>query len=350
MKVGHDLIRQVLQTGQPRRHVFVVPSAEGVTEHEVRYVPELSPDGSVAAVLAIGRDITGGKRMEQALRQRESALSALFHNSPDSHARFDSNHRVTHANEAFEKAMGVSAQALIGKTIRQLPLSENNKRIADVLIGKVFGTGQPQQYEFSMAATEGGIEYEVRYVPELSPDGSVAAVLGIGRDITERKRMEQSLRQREQELAALLDSSPDAYLRFDSNLRVTHANAAFGKAMGISADSVIGKTRRELPLPPGSKQLGTRLIEKVFQTGQPQRYEASLPSAEGVIEEEVRFVPELSSEGLLGRVQFSRSGAISPSGNRWSGLSGNVNRNWQRFSTTPPMSSRGGIAIFESFT
>jgi len=302
VKVEHDLISQVFRTGQPRRHEFLVQAAGGVTQHEVRYIPEFSPDGSVAAVLSVGRDITGRKRMEQALRQRESALSALFHSSPDAHARFDSNLRVTHANAAFEKAMGVSAQALIGKTVHQLPLSEDNRRTADVLINNVFRTGESQQYEFSLASTEGVTDYEVRYVPELSSDGAVAAVLGVGRDITERKRMERALQQRESELVALLDSSPDAHLRFDSNLRVTHANAAFGKAVGIAPDSVIGKKRRELPLPPGSKQVGTRLIDKVFQTGQPQRYEASIPSAEGAIEEEVRFVPELSPEGSVAAV------------------------------------------------
>lgn len=239
---------------------------------------------------------------ERKLRQRESELAALFDSSPDSHARFDSKLRVTHANAAFEKSMGVSAQALIGKTVRQLPLSEDNRRIAHVLINKVFRTGRSQRYEFSVASTEGVTEYEVRYIPELSTDGSVAAVLGIGRDITEFKNLNQSIRQRESEIVALFDSSPDPHVRYDSNLRVTHANGAFGRMTGISVQTVIGKTRRKLQSPRIKAQAAERSIKEVFQTGQPQRYEISVPSAQGVTEYEVRYVPEFSADGSVAAV------------------------------------------------
>jgi PAS domain S-box-containing protein len=252
--------------------------------------------------LAFVTDITKRKDLERSIRQRESELAALFYCSPDSKARFDSDLRVTHANAAFEKAMGAPAQALIGKTVLQLPLSENNRRIADVLINKVFRTGQSQRFEFSVASTEGVTEYEVRYVPEFSADGSVAAVVGIGRDITEQKNMEQTLRQREGQLLALFDSSPDTLLRFDSNLRITHANAAFRKFFGLSAQAVVGETVHELPLPQRNIQIGERLIKSVFQTGQPQQHELSVPAPEGEIYHEVRFVPEVFADGSVAAV------------------------------------------------
>ena len=84
--------------------------------------------------------------------------------------------------------------------------------------------------------------HEVRYVPEFSSDGSVAAVLAIGRDITERKRIEQALRQREQELITLFDNSPDVVLRLDRNLRTLYVNSTWERVTGISRKTALGKT------------------------------------------------------------------------------------------------------------
>jgi len=63
-------------------------------------------------------------------------------------------------------------------------------------------------------------------------------------DTTERKRVDALLRQRDQEVKALLDNSPDVIVRFDHNLRYTYANVAFEKATGYPRETVIGRTQR----------------------------------------------------------------------------------------------------------
>jgi PAS domain S-box-containing protein len=292
LRLVDGVIKQVFQTGALQRHEFSVPSINGMTEHEVWFVPELSPDGSVAAVLAIGRDITEQKRLERELRQRESELAALFESSPDPHLRFDSDLRVTHANAAYAKMSGVSERAIIGKTGRELPLNQGDVRVAIQLIKKVFQTGQPQRCEFSARSPQGLTEHEVRYVPELSSDGSVAAVLAIGRDITEQKRIERELRQRERELVELYDNSPDPIARRDRNLRNLYVNAAWERLMGTSREKALGKTIKELGLPPASVKLQERVIRQVLKSRNPVTAQFGHPS-KGGLEFEVRYIPEL---------------------------------------------------------
>ena len=234
--------------------------------------PSITPIGLLpSAFVGLMRDVTEQKRMERELHQRESELAALFESSPDPHLRFDSNFRVTHANAAYVKISGVSAQAVIGKTGRELPLDQGDVQVATQLIKKVFQTSQPQRCEFSAQSPHGLTDHEVRYVPELSSDGSVAAVLAIGRDITELKRIEQELRQRERELVELYDNSPDPIARRDRNLRILYANAAWEKVMGISREKALGKTIEELGLPRASVK----------------------PQQRGGLEYEVRYIPEL---------------------------------------------------------
>jgi len=302
IQVGEQLIKKVFQTGHPQRHEFPVRSPQGLTDFEVRYVPEFSTDGSVAAVLAIGRDITELNALNRSIRQRESELVALFDSSPDAHLRFDSNLRVTHANAAYGKLAGLSPKEIVGKTGRELPLPQDDVQVVDRLIKNVFRTGQPGQLELSVPTTKGATLHEIRYVPEFAHDGSVAAVLAVGRDITAQKRMEQALRQRESELSALFGSSPDAYARFDPNLRVTHANVGFEQAMGASIQALVGKTVHQLPLSEDNRRTAEVLMKKVLRTGQSQRYEFSIISNKGVTEYEVRYVPELSTDGSVAAV------------------------------------------------
>jgi PAS domain S-box-containing protein len=121
-----------------------------------------------------------------------------------------------------------------------------------------------------------------------------ATTLAFVTDITVRKRLEQAVRQRENELSALVNSSPDTHLRFDPNLRITHANAAIGKRIGVPPQAMVGKRCADLPFPPANVRVGELILRKVFRTGRPQRSEFTLPSAEGETHHETRFVPELS--------------------------------------------------------
>jgi len=242
-------------------------------------------------VVAFVTDTTERKELGQSIRQRESELAALIDSSPDPHARWDSNLHFTYANAAFAK-------------LGEFP--QGNVRVATRLIRDVFRTGEPQRAEFAIPGPNGAAEHEVRYVPELAPDGSVAAVLAIGRDITQMKQMERDLRQREQELATLFDNSPDVILRLDRNLRNLYINSAWERATGISRETALGKTSRELGLPPDVVSLQERVIRQVLKTRSPVTVEFTYPSPGGPMDHEVRHIPEftdgaVSSILLIGR-------------------------------------------------
>ncbi len=243
-------------------------------------------------------DITERKKLEREIRQHESELAVLFDSSPDGLLRFDSNLRVTHANAAFGKAAGISTEALVGRRADALPLPRVSVQVANRLIKSVFQNGQPQRCELSVSAPEGVRQYEVRYAPELSPDGTVGAVIAVGRDITERKAMEQALGQREHDLATLFDNSPDVIMRLDRHLRNLYANAAWEKVTGVSRETALGKTSEELGMPPDAIKLQKRAIRQLFKTRSPVTVEFTYPSPAGPVEHEVRHIPEFDDHGL----------------------------------------------------
>jgi PAS domain S-box-containing protein len=196
------LIEKVFQTGQPQRYEASIPSPEGVLEEEVRFVPELSPEGSVAAVLAIGRDITERKRMERDLHQREQELAALFDNSPDVIVRRDRNLRNLYVNAAWEKLTGISRKMAIGKTSEELGLAQATVALQKRAIRHVLKTRSPLTVEFTYSSPKGPVDHEVRHIPEFDSSG-VSSILSIGRDITEQKRLQTLAAANERDIRAL---------------------------------------------------------------------------------------------------------------------------------------------------
>ena len=152
---------------------------------QIRFVPEIGPDGKVASVLAIGRDI-------HEIKENEVRFRMLAENFPDFVVRFDRDGRYAYVNPAFEEAFGMPAEAIIGKTLHELPQlgnpEQNDALLA--LIQRAIDKGIPNESEARWNTETGERIFEVRHAPEKDAAGNVVSVLSIARDITERKRAE----------------------------------------------------------------------------------------------------------------------------------------------------------------
>lgn len=148
-------------------------------------------------------EITNRKRQAEVLNRREQEFKALVENAPDIIARFDRDLRHVYVNPAIEQATGLSREAFIGKTNRDLGMPEELISVWDSTIRKVFETGQEEIIDFPFPTPNGMNYYQVRIVPELALDGSVESAVGITRDITNAYRELRLRQQREEELRLL---------------------------------------------------------------------------------------------------------------------------------------------------
>jgi len=162
-----------------------VDVAIGQANIQVRLMPERDLDGKVASVLAIGRDVT-----EMLDTQRR--LTTLLDNLPDMVVRFDREGRYLYVNPAVTKVFGMPAEHFHGKTIGELGL--DHEGVLEGALKRVIDEGTANLLEAFWKSPEGERCFEVRHVPELDDRGGVATVLGIAREITARKRVEQLVR------------------------------------------------------------------------------------------------------------------------------------------------------------
>ncbi|MBI4782051.1 MAG: PAS domain S-box protein [Oscillatoriophycideae cyanobacterium NC_groundwater_1537_Pr4_S-0.65um_50_18] len=107
-------------------------------------------------------------------------------------------------------------------------------------------------------------------------------------------RIENALRQREQEFRALAENSPDIIVQTDEDFRILYINPRIEQEIGISPDHLIGKTIQELGFFESQSNLWYSIVQQVFETGQEQTMEFEFLSSQGLKYWFSRVVPEFA--------------------------------------------------------
>jgi PAS domain S-box-containing protein len=120
--------------------------------------------------------------------------------------------------------------------------------------------------------------------------------------IAERQQVEVALRQREQELQALLNNTPDVIIRCDRQLRFVYVNPAVERTTGMPASFFLGRTSQEHGTPPDLCRLWDETMQQVFATAQEQAIEFQVPNPQGCRSFQSRVVPEFNLQGEVEHV------------------------------------------------
>ncbi|HKT70994.1 MAG TPA: PAS domain S-box protein, partial [Terriglobales bacterium] len=154
--------------------------------------------GAPASILEINRDITERKRLEQELQARQAYTRSLIEASLDPLVTIATDGKITDVNAATEEVTGGSRQELIGSDFSNY-FTEPEKARAGYQ--QVFAEGLVEDYPLSVRHRSGRVT-EVLYNASVfrNEKGEVEGVFAAARDVTERKRLEESLRQRTLEL------------------------------------------------------------------------------------------------------------------------------------------------------
>ncbi len=192
------LLRHVLETGEPIRGYESsgeTPAKPGVQRYWInQFWPLKDEEARPYGINVVAEEITAQKKAEEVYR-RERAFRALAENIPDVVVRFDRELRRIYANPAIERFVGRPRSAVIGKTNRELGMPEAIADFLDGQLSEALATGQSRKFEVTLPTPNDPRFVEANLVPETGPTGQVETVLGISRDITERKRAEETLRE-----------------------------------------------------------------------------------------------------------------------------------------------------------
>jgi two-component system, cell cycle sensor histidine kinase and response regulator CckA len=206
------------------------------------HISERGKDGSFI-IDGFATDMTGRKRVEEALVKSEAHLRTLLRTIPDLVWLKDPQGVYLACNSRFESFFGAKEMDIIGKTDydfvdRELAdfFRENDKRAME--------RGKPSKNEEDVVFSEDGHHETLETIktPMYSSDGELIGVLGIGRDITERKRSEQE----REVLMAAIEQAGEMITLTDLNGIIQYANSAFERMTGYRREEVIGRSPRLL--------------------------------------------------------------------------------------------------------
>jgi PAS domain S-box-containing protein len=199
-------------------------------------------------ILTIARDITERKRMEEALKRSESLFSSAFRLSPAATilSRLKDG-KCINANDAYVRLVGFSRDELAGKTTTELNIwmspEERNRMVSGLA-----QAGRLQNIPITLRKKDGALCSTIASAEILVIEGE-KCILSFFFDITERKEMEQELRNSENNYRTLMEQASDAIFIADKKGNYTDVNLRACSMFGYSRDEILHLGMTDLLLP-----------------------------------------------------------------------------------------------------
>jgi PAS domain S-box-containing protein len=257
---------KMLKGDHSSAYEFRAITKEGKTRWVMGTVTPIHYNGQ-RAVLGNYMDITERKCAEKALQESEQKYRILAENSMDG-IFLAIGYRLVYANPAFLNIVGsLSMTAVSEINLMELISPEYRQQVQEDIWKALKGELTQRRYEVKATRIDGkGILLELS-LSKVLYQGKPHA-LGIVKDITERKRAEESLKESEERYRALFENSTEGVFTADLAGNYTSVNKAMGELTGYSREELIGASYRDF-VSPQTAEVIFREYNKLFSTGEP---------------------------------------------------------------------------------
>jgi len=237
-------------------------------------VPLTDEQGQPIGLVGIGRDITGRKQMETALKENEEHFRALIEYASDIITILDSEGVIQYESPSVEHILGYHPDELVGKNAFDFIHPDDIANVVSVFAEGVESAKETDKVECRFKHKDGSWRVIEAIGRNLQDDPVINGFIINSRDITERKQMEAEIQHKARELEALVQVS--AALRKSSERaeippivldQVHDLLKASGSAVGIQ-DPATGEVVMELIRGERAHLTGTRLPAKKGISGQ----------------------------------------------------------------------------------
>jgi len=221
--------------------------------------------GRQRMLLSIGEDVTEQEELERKLREVNERLTSLLDNTPDAVVITDTEGIIQYVNPAAEELYEYGRGELVGKHFSIL-LPKGKLERAMQLFKKVI-SGEPLKNIESERITKSG---KIRNViltssPIKDHEGKIVGVAGISKDITEKKMLEEKLRESEERYRTLFEYSGTAVSVIEPDGTYYLVNKRFEELSGRRKEDIEGKLKFYEIHPPEERELLLKRFEAMLR-------------------------------------------------------------------------------------
>ena len=224
-------------------------------------------------------EVTARRQAEEALRDAKERLQSILNSMDDGVTLVGLDGTVLDCNEASIKMLGLTREEFIGKNVYDIVVPEDRQRAIEGSF-KVLEAGRTLTEVGVLRKGNAAFSAEISVTAICDKNGKPIVFLGVTRDITKRKKMEEELRENEELYRTLFDNSNDGFILVEplydgedkaSDFRFLKVNRAFEQQTGTKADLVLGK--RALEITPDIDRDWVVMFDEVAKTGKSMHYE-----------------------------------------------------------------------------
>jgi PAS domain S-box-containing protein len=233
-------------------------------------------EGNLQGVFAAARDITEQKKLEQQLREQQSYNRGLIESSVDGLITVDPAGTISDVNDRMCQMTGYTRTELIGTPFADYFTEPVRARAG---VQETFDKGVVTEYALTLVSRSRR-QLQVSFNASVfkDPAGSVKGIFASARDITDRVRLEEQLREQQTYLRGLIESSVDGLITVDPEGFITDVNDQMCRMTGYKREQLVGSPFKRYFTDPDRADVG---VKRTFAEGVVTNYELVLKTSAG---------------------------------------------------------------------
>jgi PAS domain S-box-containing protein len=233
-------------------------------------------DGKLEGVFAAARDVTDQKALEEQLREQQTYLRGLIESSVDGLVTVDQEGFISDVNDRMCEMTDYGRAELIGTRFADYFTEPDLARAG---VQQTFEAGFVTEYALTLISrARRHLRVSFNASVFKGPDGDVRGIFASARDITDRVRLEEQLREQQTYLRGLIESSVDGLVTVDPDGFITDVNEQMCRMAGYERTELIGSVFNQYFTDPDAADAG---VKQTLSRGVVTNYELVLTHKSG---------------------------------------------------------------------
>lgn len=260
--------------------------------------PVTGPGGDPQLFLAIGQNTIERGGATERLALSEERFRLLIENALDLVTVIKADGTIGYVGPSVERLLGYGREELAGKKLLDFVHPDEAEAAEAALRFAMGRPGVTGDFEVRVRHKDGSWRTHEATASNLLDNPVIEGLVINSRDVTERKRMEQELTARTEEMEHLFQLLPDLYFRLRQDGTILDCKAGKAEDLYVPPREFMGRKVQDV-LPPEVGERIRRFLREMGEAGSPTHLEYALPMPQGTQWYEARMVPAFQDQLIV---------------------------------------------------